>query len=347
MRALTLLGLAALSLSAAEFAVRDWVDTGIDLNPGDTVTIQGEGTVTYKDGGSAGPAGTRKTWKDLLRTFPVNTADRGALIGRIGEGAMARPFPIGANLERSAPVAGRLFLGLNHPAGELPEGSLKAVVEVKRGEELPAIDESLLPKLTQEQLDSLPARVVGVEGTEGDRVNFIVIGSEEQVVKALQSVGWIQVDRSNQDAVVSALSSILAREGYVKLPMSTLMMFDRGQDYGFAMGDPLMVIAARHHFRIWQAPFKVDGHPVWVGAGTHDVGFDKDQRNGNLTHKIDSDTDKERDFIGKSLESTGQVARTYYLTRKDAVTKAKTAHGQEFYSDGRTLIVVLRPASGG
>lgn len=100
---------------------------------------------------------------------------------------------------------------------------------------------------------------------------------------------------------------------------------------------------ARHHFRIWKAPFQAGGQEVWVGAGTHDIGFDKDQRTGGVTHKIDSDTDKEREFIGESLASTGQVGMRYYLTRKDPVTKAKTAHGEEFFSDGRTLVIVMLP----
>ena len=33
---------------------------------------------------------------------------------------------------------------------------------------------------------------------------------------------------------------------------------------------------------------------VWVGAGTHDIGFEKDQRNGKVTHKIDPAVDGER-----------------------------------------------------
>jgi type II secretory pathway component PulF len=87
--------------------------------------------------------------------------------------------------------------------------------------------------------------------------------------------------------------------------MSELYLFERPQDYGWAHADPLMVVAARHHFRIWRAPFKVGGRTVWAGAGTHDVGFDKDQRNGKITHKIDPNTDGERDYIGKSLEDMG------------------------------------------
>jgi hypothetical protein len=327
----------------AEFEVRDWLDTGIDVKPGDTVKVTASGTVVYREGGAAAPSGTKKTWKDLLKTFPVNYAGRGALIGRVGEGPLARPFFIGDAAERVSPVAGRLFLGVNHPEGERPGGAFRTKVEVIAGRPLPPVDISQLPRLTQEQLDSLPARVVDDAGTEGDRVNFIILGEEKQIVAALEAMGWVQVDRSNEDAVTSILGSLIAREGYVKLPMSTLRMFGRSQDYGFALGDPLIVVAARHHFRLWRAPFDVDGWPVWVGAGTHDIGFDKDQRNGKLTHKIDPDTDKERDYIGESLKGSGQVAKTEYLSRTDPVTRAKTAHGQEFYSDGRTLIIVMRP----
>jgi hypothetical protein len=89
----------------------------------------------------------------------------------------------------------------------------------------------------------------------------------------------------------------------------------------------------------------VDGATVWVGAGTHDIGFDRDQRNNGLTHKIDPDTDKERDYIVETLKQTGAVVKMDYISPKDTITKAKTAHGEEFFSDGRIVIVWLRPAA--
>lgn len=328
---------------AREFDIRDWTDTGIDVKAGDTLRLQGTGTIRYAGTPEISPGGGQKGWKDLLKTFPVNDAGRGALVGRIGDGATARAFLIGESRVLKAPTGGRLFLGLNQPNGEGPEGSLHATVELTAGAPVAAIDPAKLPKLTQQQLDSIPARVVDAAGTQGDRVNFIIIGSEQKVVGSLLDAGWIKVNRTNKDAVIGAAISVLNRRGYTELPMSTLMMFGRGQDYGFAMGDPVEVILARHHFRIWKAPFTAGGQQVWVGAGTHDIGFDKDQRNGNLTHKIDPDTDKEREFIGQSLQSTGRVAMLTHMTRKDPVTKAKTAHGEEFFSDGRTLVIVMAP----
>jgi hypothetical protein len=127
------------------------------------------------------------------------------------------------------------------------------------------------------------------------------------------------------------------------MPMSELLLFGRVQDFGYAMSDPIATVATRHHFRLWRAPFTADGVTVWAGAGTHDIGFDRDQRNNSITHKIDPEVDKEREFIGKSLQLTGMIAKTEYLTPKDPVTEAKTAHGGEFRSDGRTLILYFHP----
>jgi hypothetical protein len=125
--------------------------------------------------------------------------------------------------------------------------------------------------------------------------------------------------------------------------MSELELFGRVQDFGYAQADPLMVVASRHHFRVWRAPFTADGATVWAGAGTHDIGFEKDQRNNGITHKIDPATDGERDYIGQSLQQTGEVAKEEYMTPTHPVTEAKTATGGGFTSDGRTLIIYLQP----
>ena len=94
-------------------------------------------------------------------------------------------------------------------------------------------------------------------------------------------------------------------------------------------------------------------HGAWLrqvlqdAAQQHDIGFDRDERNNGLTHKIDPDTDKERDYIVETLKQTGAVVKTDFVTPKDTITKAKTAHGEEFFTDGRIVIVWLRPAAAG
>jgi hypothetical protein len=85
---------------------------------------------------------------------------------------------------------------------------------------------------------------------------------------------------------------------------------------------------------------------VWVGAGTHDIGIERDQRTKNgITHKIDPDIDKERDFVGESLISTGLVAAKMYMRPSQPVGETHTATGGSFHSDGRVMVLDLRGGS--
>lgn len=324
---------------------RGWVDTGIDVQPGDLILFESSGELKYPDSAQpAGPDGLSRGWRDLMRAFPVNDAGRGAVVGRVNQNEASRPFLVGARRESRMIVSGRLFLGINQDRSARPSGRFQVKLTLlEKGGELPEYT-GPLPKITEEILAKIPRRVVDPDGTPGDRVNFLVVGAPlERVKTALLSVGWVTVDASVKDTILRGALATLSRQAYLTIPMSPLMVFDRVQDYGFAMSDPVMTVAERHHFRVWDAPFQVEGMPLIVGAGTHDVGFDRDQRTGGITHRIDPDTDKERDFIGDSLKHSGQVVKLDYVTPKDTVTKAKTAHGQEFFSDGRILVIYMRP----
>ena len=332
---------------------QQWTDTGLDVAAGEVIRITATGTVKFSNAQTEnGPEGLKRGYLDMIRSTPAPDGGRGALIGRIGDRDATRAFVVGNQRDQRAGLAGRLFLGINTTSMEKASGSFKAVIERVAGTatSAPGANASsksapakITTKVTQAQLDSIPTRVSGDDGTPGDRTNFVIVGSENQVRDALQKAGWVIVDRSKKDAVLRGLMTILSKQAYVTLPMSELMLWGRPQDFGYAQGDPLRVIASRHHFRIWKAPFEAGGQTAWIGAGTHDIGFDRDQRNGKITHKIDPDTDKERDYIGNSLSETGEVALLDYMKAKDAVTKAKTAHGEEFFSDGRSLVIYLTP----
>lgn len=336
------------ALGAQEILVKGdqvWTDTNLDVKAGETISFSAIGSLEYlgKKGEKqiAGVTGLKRGFLDMIKTLPVNAAGRGALVARFGD---AVPFTVGEKWEGKVPVSGRLFLGINQATGDSGAGNF-TVTFTRVAPAPPPVDPSTLKlsTFTQQLLDSVPTRVQDAAGTQGDRVNFIVVGDEKKLVDAFKAGGWSIVDKSKQSAMVAMGLAVLTKQSYVTMPMSELQLFGRSQDYGFAQGDPLKVVATRHHFRIWKAPFTCDGVTVIAGAGTHDIGFDKDQRNGSITHKIDPDTDQEREYIIKTLQGTGVVAKVEYLTPQGAITKAKTAHGEEFHSDGRTAIIYLVP----
>ncbi len=331
---------------------QQWIDTKMDLILGDRVSITANGTVQFQMQNPNGPDGLPRGWFDLLRKLPVNNAGRGALVARIGTGDVAEPFLVGASRDFQVRQAGRLYLAINQAENERSTGSFKAKIKVTPAEGSAAKTLATTQQadfnpgelsewFTPEFFKKVPRRVVDAQGNQGDMVNFLILGSEDQVRLAFQNAGWVKVDSTPKDAILHGLLSSISKQAYVEMPMSSLEMFGRPQDYGFAHAEPLSVVATRHHLRIWRAPFDVDGQTLWVGAGTHDIGFERDQRNNGVTHKIDPNVDGERKFIGESLSSTGMVAKLGYITPPDPVLEAKTATGGSFHSDGRILVMQL------
>jgi hypothetical protein len=324
-----------------------WLSTGIDVRQGDQIRFSASGTIRLSPARETGPEGFPREWLDLLRIFPLNEANPGALLGRIGDSEASRPFLIGSGRETKVPTSGMLYLGINKSEDQQAEGSFRVKVEIiAHGVAAKPVIQARLPQVTQDMLDKIPVRVTDPDGNPGDRVNFLVIGSEARLTQALNEAGWVLVNRTAKDAIIQAAIAVVSRQAYTQLPMSELVLFGRPQDFGYAHADPLRVVAARHHFRLWKAPFQVDGETLWAGAGTHDIGFDRDQRTGGITHKIDPDTDQEREFIRQSLETTGLTLGTYCVTPSNPLKEARTAHGESFHSDGRTLVMVLKPEEG-
>ena len=323
-----------------------WIDTGIALQARDTFRIGATGQLQYSDARQPnGPEGLPRGFMDLVKNFPLNEAGRGTLIGRIGTNDAARPFLISAQYSGTAWIAGELFVNVNQTSLDHASGSYHVTIERSAAPAI-AIQTASVPAFTQSMIDSIPRRVSDPNGAPGDRVNFILIGSQDQVQGALKAAGWVTVDRTDKDAVMRGLFATFSKESYVTMPMSELHLFGRAQDFGYAQADPLRVVASRHHFRLWKAPFDIDGQTVWAGAATHDIGFARDDRNNGVTHKIDPNTDGERDYIRDGLTQTGMVIKTDYITPTNPVTTAKTATGEEFSSDGRTLLVYLTPDTG-
>jgi hypothetical protein len=204
------------------------------------------------------------------------------------------------------------------------------------------VSSAALDSALRKNIDELPRRVNDQFNNQGDMVNFVLVGSQQQVQSALEAANWHVADTDNKEAVMKAVLETYQKKDYLAMPMSQLYLFDRKQDFGYELAAAYSVVASRHHFRIWKAPFAWNGQTLWAGAGTHDVGFEKDQRNGSVTHKIDPAVDGERDNIGQTLQHAGKVKSMSYYLPPDPVLGAKNATGGGYHSDGRILLVVLQ-----
>ncbi len=321
----------------------DWTDTGVTVTPADHLNFTATGDLALADGRSAPPDGLTRGWKDLIRTYPLNSANSGALIGRIGNEAAAVPFLIGAGKDMDVSATGNLYLRLNLSSDLSGTGNVEVKMKLTNQPTQKTVSAPDLARLLSPQLFAdVPRRVGDLQGNPGDMVNYALIGTQDQVTKAFAAAGWVQVDKTTQDAVVHGLISTLSHAAYTEMPMSTLYLFGRSQDLSYARADPLAVAAIRHHLRVWKTTETVGGEPLWVGSATHDNGFEKDQRNGGVTHHIDANVDQERDFLEQSFSGAGVIAGAAYVMPANPLTTAKTATGGSFESDGRIVVMDLK-----
>ncbi|HUJ93343.1 MAG TPA: LssY C-terminal domain-containing protein [Candidatus Bathyarchaeia archaeon] len=327
-----------------------WTDSGIDLQAGERVIATATGSMRYAGQASdATPDGIARNFKDLLRILPLNSAGRGAVIGRIGPADVAEPFLIGAKCDVISPVAGRIFVGINQSSSDPGEGAYTVHLEIRAADATSSLFTAksvpTIPGVDNALFAQIPRRIADKAGDPGDMVNFLILGSQAAMEKVFTTAGWVKVDADVKATVLHGFLESISKESYLTMPMSPLYLFGRHQDYGWAHAEPLSVVASRNHLRIWKAPFDVNGTTLWVGAATHDIGFERDQRNNGLTHKIDSDIDLERDYVEKTLSSTGLVDEVTHFLPDNPMKEAKTATGGSFHSNGQVLILKLGEAN--
>lgn len=141
-----------------------------------------------------------------------------------------------------------------------------------------------------------------------DPVNLAIDASKEDIVSALEDAGWVKADRLSLRTGAKMIWAVLLRRSYPNAPVSTLLLFDNPQSMAFQK-EVDGSVHARHHVRFWRTPkgwmlpggYRAD----WLGAATYDRSVGLSLFTGQITHKIDEDTDYERDFVVQAFEQAG------------------------------------------
>lgn len=201
-------------------AGKQWVDTNVDLRAGAKVRFAATGQITYpadqsykgklRTSGTFGPAGLPRKYQDLVHQYAANDAGHGALIGRIGAADYAQPFAIGESKEYDVPTAGRLYLGLNESADDAStaQGTFRVTVDILQqgsgSANAGGPPETPIPGVTADLLNEIPRRVDDPNGRPGDMVNVLIVGTQDQVVKAFTTAGWVKVDSTVKGSILNA-----------------------------------------------------------------------------------------------------------------------------------------------
>ncbi|MET0784997.1 MAG: LssY C-terminal domain-containing protein [Leifsonia flava] len=183
------------------------------------------------------------------------------------------------------------------------------------------------------------------DGLLGDPVNLALLGSEDEVHAALVAAGWTRADDVTAGSSLRIISSTITRRSYDEAPVSPLFLFGRQQDFAYQQevaGNP----AKRHHVRFWRCPddwLLPGGRRVeWLAAGTFDRAVGLSLFTLQITHKIDADTDIERDHIIASITEAVPGARLDVIRDFSTGYHSRNGGGDSITTDGDMPIVDLR-----
>ncbi len=192
----------------------------------------------------------------------------------------------------------------------------------------------------KELLANAPQRDAGKDGTPGDPLNLVIVGSEQQIRSAFAGAGWEIPQQGSSSALIATVRAAVSEQGYGQAPISDLYLYGKKENLGFEK--MLNTFTKRHHLRMWRSPVKTsDGREVWVGAATHDNGIDIHP--GVVSHAIDPDLDLERAKVGADLIISGLVSGEELVTRPNPLSSGLTATGAPWKTDGQLLVIELKP----
>ena len=225
---------------------------------------------------------------------------------------------------------------------QLPSGAFD--YEQARFKDPPAPRRDLTLLELRHAVETMPCCTSDEKGSKnGDPVNFVLIGNDDDVLGALTRRGWDPTDVLAANTAWKTAAAYLAGNSYRHSPVSPLYFLGRSQD--IAMQKARTTINQRNHLRLWMAPYTCLGKPVWFGQISRDIGV-RFTVNAPMfvTHKIDPELDDTRSYLVQDLAASEYL---YGVGFARGAVKASQAHpatnltGDPYFSDGLRAVMVI------
>lgn len=189
-------------------------------------------------------------------------------------------------------------------------------------------------------------------------VNLVVKGSKDDLVKALESQGWMKApSRDAKNFVHMGLKVLFGTERDTNGPVSAAYLNGHSETMAFNKNDDYN--AGRDHIRVYNAGKDPQtGEDVWQIAGTRDVaaaitiphptfkGIIPHFEAPHFGHEIDDHIDRERDQVMHDLLASKQVAGWQAVEgQRSGVQETRRKDGSyqvgDYLTDGRVDVVDL------
>jgi len=173
----------------------------------------------------------------------------------------------------------------------------------------------------------------------GDPLNIALVGTEEDIIRAMTAAGWDPADSLTFRSSVRIVVDTVLRKPDDEAPVSNLYLFGRKEDLAFEKpvgGSP----KERHHVRFWHMEKSYDDRPAWIGSAAYDIGVELSRTTGQVTHHISPNIDAERDLLVADV-SKAVPAQVQWLDSFHQELRGRNGGGDPWQTDGRLAIVAL------
>jgi hypothetical protein len=202
------------------------------------------------------------------------------------------------------------------------------------------IYEESTPSLREQDLrswlESLPCCTSSKDGTSGDPINLVFVGTIDDIKAALVSQHWDVSADTTGSSIGLIVRAFIFGSRYRYAPVSDLFLFGRQQD--ISLQKSRAVIDERNHIRLWLAPVTHNGTPVWVGHISRDAGIKFSGRFWPpTTHVIDPAVDEARYYIEQDLLYSQRVQKIGLVSGAigaSIVAPRHNAEGDPYFTDG-------------
>ncbi|GEO16311.1 LssY C-terminal domain-containing protein [Microvirga aerophila] len=179
------------------------------------------------------------------------------------------------------------------------------------------------------------------QGIPGDALNVGLVGSQEDVVRAMHAAGWFPANPITLRSSLGIIDSVLLHRPDNEAPVSPLFYQGRREDLAYEK--PVGSSAdQRHHVRFWKVlESGQEDRIVWLGSVTFDRGVGLSRYTGQVTHHIAPDIDTERDGLLDDLVRAGMVTMRYQVSGVGPTLNGRNGEGDPYYTDGEIWVAVL------
>ena len=189
-------------------------------------------------------------------------------------------------------------------------------------DEIREVDIDSLPSILQ----SLPCCSADESGSAtGDPLNVVLVGTGLAVRRALLRAGWLETAADSPETTLARTHRYRGRQ-----PDGT---FHKSRPDG----------SERKELRLWLAPLRAVGEPVWVGQVSYDMSGATGE-NAFEDYRIDPDIDDARMFIMQNFWYTQSLARMGFVGGVPPAAMqqpARNFNDSEYFTDGLRVVLFV------